>query len=191
PHQVWLPRSFEGRARALEIAQALVHESQVAPGAHVIRDAQRHFFEAIAGGLGLSGFEVAERQIHTRADFLRANTDDLLVDLLRARVEPESEVDDTEQALAFDVLRLNSQRQLELFFRLADAVVLEQLAAAIQVEQEVFTVELRRRRFGIVLLSTEGGRRGRRRRQAWPPRRRCRSKARPMRRNAFDPALRF
>ncbi len=38
---------------------------------------------------------------------------------------------------------------------LADAVVLQELTAAIQMKQEVLTVELRRRRFGIALLPAQ------------------------------------
>src|SRR5262249_30398052 len=50
----------------------------------------------------------------------------------------EPKVDDREKVLAFGVARLELQRLFELVFGLVDAVVLEELAAAVEMKEEVF-----------------------------------------------------
>ena len=130
----------------------------------------------------MPGLEEAQRQIHTRADLSRTDADDVLVDLDRTRVQTEPKVDDSKQPLTLDVLGLHAQRQLELFLGLADAVVLQQLAAAVQMKQKIFAIEGRRRwPFRVGRRTAHRARRGRSRREARTPRWRSGCKARPAR----------
>ncbi len=99
-----------------KVPQTLVDEPQIAPGTHVVGYAQRDFLQAFASQLRLPGLQVTEREIHPRADLVRPHANDVLVDLLRARIEPEPKIDDAQQPLAFDVLGLHAQRQFELLF---------------------------------------------------------------------------
>ena len=64
--------------------------------------------------------------------------EELFVNLDRARVVSEAKIDDREEILTLRVAGLELERLLELFFRLVDAVVLQQLAAAIEVKEKVF-----------------------------------------------------
>src|ERR1700748_745453 len=85
----------------------------------------------------LTGLQVAERQIDARRDLRGAHANQLFVDLDGTRIMPEPEVDHAEQALPLDVARLERERPLELALRLVDVVVLEELAPAVEVEEEL------------------------------------------------------
>src|SRR6185503_14774373 len=79
--------------------------------------------------------------VDSRRDLVGTEPNDVFVDLDGARIEPEPKIDDTEQPLALDVAGLHRQRALELFLGLGDAVVLQKLAASVQMEEEVLAVE--------------------------------------------------
>src|SRR5882724_2543950 len=101
--------------------------------------------------MALAGLQVTQPEIHARAHLVRASLDDLFVDFDGSRIQAESKIDDAQESLTFGVLRLQLERSLELFFGLRNAVVLEQLAAAVQVVKKIFAVEAagRGRRFRI------------------------------------------
>ena len=95
-------------------------------------------FEERACLFGLAGLQVAKREVLREGRFARVFLDELLVDLDGARVETQTKVHDRQEVLALGVAWLELQRLLELVLRFVDAVVLEQLAAAVEVKEKVF-----------------------------------------------------
>src|SRR5262249_67473 len=85
----------------------------------------------------LRGLQVTEPEVEAYARLARVLVAERLVDLDRARVQAEAKVDDAEQVLPLGVARLERQRVLELLLGLVDAIVLDQLAPAVKVEQEI------------------------------------------------------
>ena len=138
PGEVRLPRPLEGRRGLFELTQALVSEAEVAGGALVLRAQLEQLAEGVACAEQLSRLQVAEPEIETRSLGLRPRMHDFFEDVNGTRIHAQAEVDDGQEPLAFDVFGLKPQRALELFLGLAHAVLFQELAAAIQMEQEVF-----------------------------------------------------
>ena len=67
----------------------------------------------------------------------------LLEDRDCARVHPQAEVDDAEEVVALSVAWLEVERAFELLFRFVNAVVMEQLTAAVEMKEEVFLGRIR------------------------------------------------
>src|SRR5262249_53744590 len=124
-------------AGALVVAEPLEREPEVAPRAAVTGVLLHHLLELEARRRGLPRLQVREREVDARLDGLGVVADELLVDGNRARIEAEAEVDDAEQVLPLGIARLEGERLLELGLGVVDAVVLEELAAAIEMEKEV------------------------------------------------------
>ena len=132
----WPPCS-KARSACARSPEPLARETEVAPRARVGRVEREQVLEIAARELRLPGLQVTEREVQEERGVVRVSTPELLVDLDRARVEAEAEVDDGEEVLALRVARLEMERALELLLRLVDAVVLEELASAIEVKEEV------------------------------------------------------
>src|SRR5262245_31834395 len=108
----------------------------------MIRNTLNDALEQIARGTVLPGLQITERQIDPGRDLVRTRANQIFVDLDRARVETQAEVHDAKQPLALDITWLHAEGSLELLLGFRNAIVLKQLAAAVQVKQEVFTVEI-------------------------------------------------
>ena len=130
--------SFERAACLLVIAEPLVDQPQVRPSPEVVALGEDQIFEQRAGLFGLPGLQVTEREVLRQRGVARKIADELFVDFDRTGVEAKPEIDHREKVLSFGVARLKLERLFELFLRFVDAVVLEQLAAAIQMKQEIF-----------------------------------------------------
>ncbi len=124
------------------VAQALEGEPEVAPGAGVVRVEHHRLFEELPGVHRLAGLEVAEGQVDAGGSLLRVLADELLEDLDGAGVHPEAKVDDAQEILPLGVKGLEPDGQLQLLLGLVDPVVLEQLAASVEVKQEIFAGDL-------------------------------------------------
>ena len=114
-----------------------MHEAEVRPGLQVVRLRDHDLLEQHARLLGLAGLEIAEREVLTERRIAGERPHQLFVNLDGARIEPETKIHDREQVLPLGVARLKLQRLLQLLLGLVDAVVLEELAPAVQVEEKI------------------------------------------------------
>src|ERR1019366_7612378 len=124
--------------RLLELAEFLEGQTEIRPGALMLRIDLDDAAECAPRWLGLAGLDVTERQVDLHGDVDRKLRGEGLVDPDGGRVEAESEVDGAEQVLTLRVERLHRQRLLERLLGLEDAVVLKELAPAIEVKEKVF-----------------------------------------------------
>ena len=147
----WPPRSNAICACSM-LTELLVRQPEVSPRALVVRVQPRRVLQRAPRGLGLPRLEVAERQVDLDGSVVREAVLEGLVDLDGARVEPQAKVDGAEQVLTLGVGGLHRQRELELLLGLEDAVLLQQLAAPVEMEEEVLLGDVPRRLGGHRVL---------------------------------------
>src|SRR5690606_26072580 len=109
PHQVLLAGLLECCARLVQVTHALEDESQIAPSAGALGGSTDDRLALLTCALELPGFDVTKGEIHPRCELAWTRLDDFFVDFDGARVEPQPEVDDAEQALSLDILRLHGE----------------------------------------------------------------------------------
>src|SRR6185312_270060 len=140
--------------------EPLERETEVPPGAAVPGALLHHLLQLEARLCRLPRLQVGERQVDARLQRVGVQLDELLVDGDRPRVEPQPEVDDAEEVLPLGIERLERERLLELGLGVVDAVVLEELAAPVEMEEEILpghVTRARRRRTGSLALGHAGG----------------------------------
>jgi hypothetical protein len=127
----------ERSARFLVVAEALVNEPEVRPCPKMIRLGHHQVLEQRPRLFRLARLEVAKREVLGEGRVARKFAHELLVDLDRPRVEAEPKVHHGQEVLPLGIARLKLERLLELLLRLVHAVVLQQLAAAVEMEEKI------------------------------------------------------
>jgi hypothetical protein len=94
------------------------------------------FLEDFAGRLWLAGLQKAQREIDAQRAFPRISARQRLENRDGAGVHPEAKIDVGEEILSLAIEGLEPEGALQLLLRLVDAVVREELAPAVQVEEE-------------------------------------------------------